>query len=70
MIELGVRYSRMLSNFAYSCFHQMLVSRSFRFGVEVRFVNPAYSSLIGLTKFMSLYGLYSDRAIGSIGTKS
>jgi IS605 OrfB family transposase len=58
----GVRYSRMLSNFAYSCFHQMLVSRAFRLGIEVREVNPAYSSLIGLLKFMSLYGLSSDTA--------
>ena len=62
MKEQGVRYSRMLSNFAYSCFHQMLVSRAFRFGIEVISVNPAYSSLIGLTKFMSLYGLSSDTA--------
>ena len=62
MKELGVRYSRMLSNFSYSCFHQMLISRANRFGIEVREVNPAYSSLIGLTKFMSLYGLSSDTA--------
>ena len=62
MKEQGVRYSRMLSNFTYDCFHQMLVSRAFRFGIEVGEVNPAYSSLIGLTKFMSLYGLSSDTA--------
>jgi hypothetical protein len=29
-------------------------------------VNPAYSSLIGLTKFMSLYGLSSDTAAGLV----
>jgi len=62
MKEQGIRYSRMLSNFSYSCFHQMLMSRAFRLGIEVREINPAYSSLIGLTKFMSLYGLSSDTA--------
>jgi IS605 OrfB family transposase len=62
MKEMGVRYSRMLSNFAYSCFYEMLKSRAFRLGIEVIEVNPAYSSLIGLTKFMSLYGLSSDTA--------
>lgn len=62
MKEQGVKYSRMLSNFAYSSFHKMLVSRAERNGVEVITINPAFSSLIGLTKFMSLYGLSSDTA--------
>jgi IS605 OrfB family transposase len=62
MKEQGVKYSRRLSNFAYSCFSQMLVSRADKYGIEVIKVNPAYSSVIGLTKFMSLYGLSSDTA--------
>ena len=62
MKESGIRYSRMLSNFAYGCFFQRLNSRAFKLGIEVISVNPAYSSLIGLTKFMSLYGLSSDTA--------
>ena len=66
MTELGVKYSRMLSNFAYSCFYQILVSRGRSWGIEVIKVNPAYSSLIGLTKFMSLYGLSSDTAAGLV----
>lgn len=66
MTELGVKYSRMLSNFAYSCFYQILVSRGLKWGIEVIKVNPAYSSLIGLTKFMSLYGLSSDTAAGLV----
>ncbi len=66
MKEQGVNYSRMLSNFAYSCFYQMLVSGGQRWGIEVIKVNPAYSSLIGLTKFMSLYGLSSDTAAGLV----
>jgi hypothetical protein len=52
----------MLSNFAYSSFSQMLISRAHKWGVEIKLINPAYSSLIGLTKFMGLYGLSSDTA--------
>lgn len=52
----------MLSNFAYSKFNEMLVSRGQRYGVQIIHVNPAYSSVIGLTKFMSKYGLSSDTA--------
>ena len=62
MKEAGVRYSRMLSSFAYSKFGEMLASRSYGGGIELINVNPAYSSLIGLAKFMRLYGLSSDTA--------
>lgn len=62
MKEQGVKYSRMLSNFAYSCFHNMLVSRAEQNGVDVITIKPAFSSVIGLTKFMSFYGLSSDTA--------
>ena len=62
MRESGVRYSRMLSNFAYSQFLSILESRASKWGIEVIKVNPAYSSLIGLTKFLKLYGLSSDTA--------
>ncbi|MEM9927627.1 MAG: IS200/IS605 family accessory protein TnpB-related protein [Cyanobacteria bacterium P01_D01_bin.50] len=62
MRESGVRYSRMLSSFAYSQFLSMLESRASTWGIQVIKVNPAYSSLIGLTKFLKLYGLSSDTA--------
>lgn len=62
MRESGVRYSRMLSNFAYSQFLSILESRASKWGIQVIKVNPAYSSLIGLTKFLKLYGLSSDTA--------
>ena len=60
--ERGVKYSRMLSNFSYSSFRQLLESRCQRRGIQLILVNPAYSSLIGLTKFMKQYGLSSDTA--------
>lgn len=62
MKEMGVKYSRMLSNFAYDKFAELLTSRAEKYGIEVIFNNPAYSSLIGLTKFMKQYGLSSDTA--------
>lgn len=62
MREQGIKYSRMLSNFAYSVFAQMLLRRASRWGIEVIQTNPAFSSLIGYTKFMSMYGLSSDTA--------
>lgn len=62
MREQGVRYSRMLSNFAYGCFDAMLISRCQRFGIELVHVNPAYSSFIGLVKFMGMHGMNSATA--------
>lgn len=62
MKEQGVRYSRMLSNFAYDQFDSMLSGRCENRGIELIHVNPAYSSWIGLVKFMSMYGLSSDTA--------
>src|SRR5919202_5130744 len=62
MKEQGVRYSRMLSNFSYAKFLELIVSRTQRFGIELIKLNPAYSSFIGITKFMPMYGLSSDPA--------
>jgi IS605 OrfB family transposase len=62
MKEQGVRYSRMLSNFAYGKFYELLKRRCNRYGLELITKNPAYSSLIGLSKYMSMYGLSSDTA--------
>ena len=60
--ELSSRHNRMLSNFAYSKFLQLLKARCFKEGIELIEVNPAYSSLIGLVKFMSVYGMNSATA--------
>lgn len=62
MREQGTRYARMLSNFAYGLFDTMLSSRCERFGIELIRVNPAYSSQIGLVKFMAMYGMNSATA--------
>ena len=66
MKEQGVRYSRMLSNFAYGKFYHLLERRCGRYGIKLIVVNPAYSSLIGLTKYLKMYGLSSDTAAGLV----
>jgi IS605 OrfB family transposase len=48
---------RMLSSFAYREFERLLSARSSDAGVEVRHVNPAYSSKIGRQKYARRYGL-------------
>ncbi len=48
---------RMLSSFAYRAFEQTLLARSHDAGIDVRHVNPAYSSKIGRQKYARRYGL-------------
>ena len=60
--EHSKHYARMLSNFAYSKFADLVKSKSNLSAIQVIEVNPAYSSLIGLIKYMSLYGLNSGTA--------
>ena len=60
--EYSKHYALMLSQFAYSKFNDLVKSKARLKAIEVVEVNPAYSSLIGLTKYMSLYGLNSGTA--------
>jgi IS605 OrfB family transposase len=60
--EKGKKYARMLSNMAYSRFTEMMETRCHRTGVELLAVEPAYTSVIGITKYMAMYGLSSGCA--------
>ena len=51
------KYARMLSSFCYRQLIASIESRAFRNGIEVYEVNPAFTSIIGRTKFMGRYGL-------------
>lgn len=62
MKERGRKYSRMLSNFTYGKFIDFLSQKTEDAGIELIKVNPAYSSSIGLVKYMRQYGLSSDTA--------
>ena len=56
------KYSRMLSSFSYGKIKSCFQSRGIRQGVEIRQVNPAFSSVIGRVKFMERYGLSVHQA--------
>jgi len=64
--EEGKRYAEMLSQFCYAKFGELVKSKAYRAGLQVIEVNPAYSSLMGLTKFMSMYGRNSGTAAGLV----
>ena len=56
------KYSRMLSSFSYGKIKAYFISRGYREGVEVKQVNPAFSSVIGRVKFMERYWLSVHQA--------
>ncbi len=60
--EKGAKYARMLSNMAYSQFIQMMESKCLKSGIELIKVDAAYTSVIGVTKYMAVYGLNSGCA--------
>ncbi|NEP42919.1 MAG: IS200/IS605 family element transposase accessory protein TnpB, partial [Okeania sp. SIO2H7] len=60
--EKGQKYSRMLSSWAYNLFSEKLEAILNNRGIELIIVNPAYSSLIALVKYVRMYGLASDEA--------
>ncbi|MUG93058.1 hypothetical protein F7734_11660 [Scytonema sp. UIC 10036] len=57
--EKGKKYARMLSSFAYSQWNEALDSACSKYGIYHKKVNPAFSSKIGMLKFMSMYGMNS-----------
>ncbi|MEO1374292.1 MAG: IS200/IS605 family accessory protein TnpB-related protein [Cyanobacteria bacterium J06635_10] len=60
--ERGKRYARMLNGFAFSKWEEVLERRCRNRGINLNTVNPAYTSIQGLTKYMGMYGLSSDTA--------
>ena len=62
MKEKGAKYARMLSNMAYSQFTQMIESKCLKSGVELIKIHPAYTYVIGVTKYMAVYSLNSGCA--------
>jgi len=60
--ETSRKYARMLSNWAYKEFYKQLKSILSNRGIELITVNPAFTSIIGLFKYLKMYGLASDEA--------
>jgi len=59
-------YNRMLSGFIYDGFRSALLVRAEKYGVGVKFVLAIYSSIIGMVKYMSKYGLNSATAAAMV----
>lgn len=62
----GPAYAKMLSSFSYSAITTAILSRAYRMGVEVKKVNPAFTSVIGLFKYRDRYGLTTHQAAAYI----
>ncbi len=62
MSEASKAYKSMLSNLSTGMFREAIESRCRRYGIELIKVNPAFTSVIGMIKFMSRYGLNSGTA--------
>ena len=65
MSEESALYNEMLSNLSTALFRTSLESRCLRYGVELIKVNPAFTSIIGMIKFMAKYGLNSGTSAGT-----
>jgi len=62
MSEESTLYNEMLSNLSTALFTTTLESRCKRYRVQLMKVNPAFTSIIGMIKFMTKYGLNSGTA--------
>ena len=62
--ENGKKYARMLSQWAYSKFLELLEAILSNRGIYLMKENPAYTSQIGLVKYLRMYGISSDVAAG------
>ncbi|WP_293131686.1 hypothetical protein [Microcoleus sp. bin38.metabat.b11b12b14.051] len=60
--ETSHKYARMLSCWAYNEFYKQLSAILANRGIELITVNPAFTSIIGLFKYLKMYGLASDEA--------
>ena len=60
--EQSQKLARMLSRWAYAEFFKLLNAICTNRGIELKCVNPAFSSLIGLVKYLRQYGISSGVA--------
>lgn len=60
--EQSKQLARMLSGWAYAEFFKLLSAICTNRGIEIKTVNPAFSSLMGLVKYLRQYGISSGVA--------
>lgn len=58
--------NRKVSSFAHTKMTGLILSKSDKYGIEVKVVNPAYTSQIGKVKYMSRYGLSVHEAAAMV----
>lgn len=60
--DTNARYNRRTVNFTYRRLHDGLVREALRAGLQVKLVNPAYSSVMGRLKYTGPYGISDHQA--------
>jgi IS605 OrfB family transposase len=64
--SLGDKYARMLSGLAYAAFRQLAMAKASRLGIELQFVNPAYTSVAGSVKYAVRQGRAVHQAAAGV----
>ena len=60
--EASREQAKRLSSFAYGKLLEAILARSAKVGVEIRWVDPAWTSLVGWAKYGSAFGINPDQA--------
>ena len=60
--DTNARYNRRTVNFTYRRLHEAIIREALRTGLQVKLVNPAYSSVMGRLKYAGMYGLSDHQA--------
>ena len=63
---MSKKQANLLSDFAYSTYKKMLVTKCEKAGVKTITINPAYTSQMGHHKCMKKYGLSSHESAAMI----
>ena len=64
--KLGVKHARMLSGLAYSKYQSLARSKASRLGIELIFVDPAYTSVAGSVKYCVRLGRTVHQAAAGV----
>lgn len=56
-MDTNRRLNRIKSNFTYSQLHEGITRKSLRNSIDIKVINPAYTSQIGEIKYCKMYGL-------------
>ncbi|MEI4770930.1 IS200/IS605 family accessory protein TnpB-related protein [Psychrobacillus sp. FJAT-51614] len=64
--QLSKKQAKMLSGFPYSNYKEMLNAKCKKAGVDIKAINPAYTSQIGQHKFMKMYGISSHQSAAMV----